>query len=50
MKKLKEIIAKVLDAITTPFASFAVGLDESRRINENGTWDKYWARKNKTRP
>lgn len=35
-----------IDNITAPFVSFAVNLDESRRINEDGSWDKYWARKN----
>ena len=39
MKKLIEIIAM-------PFESLAVLIDESRRINEDGSWDKYHARKN----
>ena len=34
---------KLFDKITAPFA---VLLDESRRTNEDGSWDKYWARKN----
>lgn len=37
---------KLLNAIAKPFVSFAVHLDESRRINEDGSWDKYHARKN----
>ena len=37
---------KFLDAITAPFVAFAVLLDESRRANEDGSWDKYHARKN----
>lgn len=40
-------LRKIWDAITTPFVSVAVMIDESRRINEDGSWDKYWARKNR---
>ena len=29
------------------FISVAVMLDESKRINEDGSWDKYWERKNR---
>jgi hypothetical protein len=29
-----------------PLTLFLIMLDESRRINENGSWDKYNARKN----
>ena len=43
MKTLK----KIIEAITAPFVSIAVLLDESRRINEDGSWDKYWSRKNR---
>ena len=28
------------------FVSFVIHLDESRRTNEVGSWDKYWAKKN----
>jgi hypothetical protein len=44
---MKKLIKNIIEAITAPFVCFAVTLDESRRINENGTWDKYWARKNR---
>ena len=37
---------KIFNAITSPFASLAVLLDESRRTNEDGSWDTYWAKKN----
>ena len=37
---------KLINAITAPFISFAVLLDESRRTNEDGSWDIYWAKKN----
>jgi hypothetical protein len=43
MKALK----KIWEAITLPFLSLAVGLDESRRQNIDGSWDKYWERKNR---
>lgn len=43
MKALK----KIFDAISAPFVSVAVLIDESRRINEDGTWDKYNERKNR---
>ena len=33
--------------ISDPFISVAVLIDESRRINEDGSWDKYWERKNR---
>lgn len=40
-------LRKIFEAITTPFVSVAVMIDESRRINEDGSWDKYWERKNR---
>lgn len=42
-----KLFAKIWDAITLPFISIAVMLDESKRINEDGSWDKYWERKNR---
>lgn len=42
MKALK----KIWEAITLPFVSVAVLIDESKRINEDGSWDSYWAKKN----
>lgn len=38
---------KIWDKITTPFVSVAVMIDESKRINEDGSWDEYHERKNK---
>ena len=35
------------DKITEPFVSFAVLLDESRRENLDGSWDRYWEKKNR---
>lgn len=43
MKTLK----KIWESITMPFISVAVMIDESKRINENGDWDAYNARKNR---
>ena len=43
MKILKNILCKIAE----PFISIAVLIDESKRINEDGSWDKYWERKNK---
>ena len=46
---MKKMFKKVIDFITSPFIAVAVLLDESKRINEDGSWDKYWERKNKKR-
>lgn len=43
MKALKKIIV----AIKSPFVAIAILLDESRRINEDGSWDKWHERKNR---
>lgn len=45
MKLLKNLAA----AIIAPFESIAVLMDESRRINEDGSWDEYHARRNRKR-
>ena len=37
----------IWDAITFPFVSIAVLIDESKRINEDGSWDSYHAKRNK---
>ena len=44
---MKKFITRIWDAIAYPFVAFAVLLDESRRINEDGSWDEYWAKKNR---
>ena len=44
---MKNLIFKLWDAITAPFVSIAVLIDESRRQNLDGSWDKYWERKNR---
>ena len=43
---MKNLILKLWDAIAAPFVAVAVLVDESRRINEDGSWDLYWAKKN----
>lgn len=43
---MKKVVRKIFEAITAPFIALAVHIDESRRINEDGSWDKYWERKN----
>lgn len=42
LKKIWNIILIPVDAIV----AVAVLWDESRRQNLDGSWDKYWARKN----
>lgn len=42
-----KVLRRFWDAVTMPFTALAVALDESRRINEDGSWDKYWAKKNR---
>ena len=44
---MKNFIKNLWDTITTPFVSLAVHIGESRQINEDGSWDKYWERKNR---
>jgi hypothetical protein len=42
-----KLLKKILAAIISPFESIAVTVDESKRINEDGSWDRYWERKNR---
>lgn len=41
-----KLFKKIYEAIALPFVSIAVLIDESKRTNEDGSWDKYWERKN----
>lgn len=41
------MLKRLWDIISAPFIAVAVLLDESRRQNLDGSWDKYWERKNK---
>jgi hypothetical protein len=38
---MKKMFKKLWDAIIFPFVSVAVLIDESKRINEDGSWDKH---------
>ena len=44
--KTKTFFKRLFEAITVPFISVAVMIDESRRENLDGSWDRYWARRN----
>ena len=44
---MKNMIKKIWDAICTPFVAIAVLIDESKIANEDGSWDAFWAKKNK---
>lgn len=43
---MKNFVSRIWDAISYPFVSLAITLDEDRRQNLDGSWDKYWAKKN----
>lgn len=42
---MKDLINKIIDAIAVPFVSIAVLIDESRRNNEDHSWDTYYTRR-----
>lgn len=46
MKRIKKALIAIWDFIICPFISVAIFLDEERRINEDGRYDEYWAKKN----
>ena len=46
---MKRLIASIWDAITFPFITIAVLVEESRNMNEDGSWDTYWEKQNKKR-
>lgn len=43
---MKHRITRIWDAISYPFLSIAILVDESRRQNLDGEYNDYWARKN----
>ena len=43
LKKVKEAFAIIGDA----FVGCACLIDEDRRVNHDGHWNKYWERKNR---
>lgn len=40
-----KLVKKVCESIKDSFTALAVLIDESKRNNEDGSWDKYWERK-----
>lgn len=44
-----KILAKIWDRITSPFVGLAIAIEDSRNINEDGSWDKYWERQARKR-
>ena len=47
MKKIAKFFSDLWFRLTFNFNTIACMLDEERRINEDGRYDKYWARKNR---
>jgi hypothetical protein len=45
-ENMKRLIQKIKDGIKFSFMSMAILIDESRTINEDGSWDKYNRRQN----
>ena len=43
---MKKRIKKTLEAIKEFFISMEILIDDSKRINENGSWDSYHAKRN----
>ena len=44
---MKKLLKKIKSAFVEGFTMAAILLDESRRINEDGSWDKYNERQNR---
>lgn len=42
-----KFIKKIIDWVSYPFIAYSVLVDEERRQNLDGKYDKYWERKNK---
>jgi hypothetical protein len=45
-ENMKRLIQKIKDGFKFSFMSMAILIDESRTINEDGSWDKYNRRQN----
>lgn len=43
---MRKLLKKIKSAFVEGFTMAAILLDESRRINEDGSWDKYHAKRN----
>ena len=46
---MKKTLKKIWQAISAPFVAIACVIDESRRVNEDGSYDTYWEKVNKKR-
>lgn len=44
---MKKTLKKIWQALCSPFVALACVIDESRRINDDGSWDTYWEKANK---
>ena len=44
---MKKMMKKIWHSICTPFTAIACIIDESKIANEDGSYDAYWAKKNK---
>lgn len=44
---MKDWFKKLWEAITYPFIAIGCMIGTSQEINEDGSWDKYWEKKNK---
>ena len=44
---MKKILQKAFDAVATPIVALIVHIGTSIEINENGSWDKHYERKNR---
>jgi hypothetical protein len=44
---MKKMIKKIWNAICTPFVAIACVIDESKIVNEDGSWNKFHERKNR---
>ena len=46
-RNFSSAVVNLVEGLASPFISVAVLIDESRRQNIDGSWDKYWERKNR---
>ena len=44
---MKDWFKKLWENITYPFIAIGCIIGTSQEINEDGSWDKYWEKKNK---
>lgn len=39
---MKKFFKNIIEAIISPFVAIAVLIDESKRIDEDGSWERHW--------